>query len=214
MMAMMAVVFAVAGCKDNDPPPTASLSLPAGAEGPMTQAAPPVAADEAQPDNSDLEALPKANNLKLASGPDGMIWAVYPTGVMTQDTKVGLGTSPDLGHTVVIAYVGKFADTHKEFERVGKETPLKFRVGTKNQIRGLSLGLLGMKPAGKRRIYVPANLAYGPNGDAARGIGANQALIYEVEFLSLSGEAVVLPDLEEAEKMLEKMIGPVLPAVK
>jgi len=217
-MAVMALVFAVAGCKENDSPGS-SLSLPPGAaEARMDEAALAIAAaaaaKEAPADNSDLEALPRIHDQKLAPGPDGMIWAVYPSGMMTQDVKVGLGMAPELGHTVVIAYVGKFADTNQEFERVTKESPLRFRLGTNKEIRGLSLGLLGMKPGGKRRVYVPSNLAYGPHGDAGRGIGPNKALVYDVEFMSVSGEVVVLPDPKEAEKMLESIIGPVLPEVK
>jgi FKBP-type peptidyl-prolyl cis-trans isomerase len=41
-----------------------------------------------------------------------------------------------------------------------------------------------MRVGGKRRIYVPSNLAYGAQPPA--GIPVNAALVFEVELLSLT----------------------------
>jgi len=209
-------LISLAGCKDNAPstvkPPPPGVGVPTADAAPATATASLASnsPSETQPDYSDLEVLPKSNKGDLGPGPDGMTWLIFPTGIMTQDTKIGLGRMPDLGQTAWIAYIAKYADTHKECDRITKENPTKFRVGSTKEIRGLSLGILGMKTGGKRRIYIPANLAYGQHGDPTHHIAPNQALIYDVELLSVTGDPIILP-AKNANNMFDNLLGPALP---
>ena len=55
-------------------------------------------------------------------------------------------------------------------------------------IRGWDQGIVGMKEGGKRKLVIPASLAY---GDQAVGgvIPANSTLIFEVELLKVQKAA-------------------------
>ena len=44
-----------------------------------------------------------------------------------------------------------------------------------------------MKPGAKWRVFIPSNLAYGPQG-AGGVIGPNATLIFDVELLSVVGK--------------------------
>jgi FKBP-type peptidyl-prolyl cis-trans isomerase FklB len=45
-----------------------------------------------------------------------------------------------------------------------------------------------MNEGSKWRLYIPANLAYGPNGAPGSPIGPNSTLIFDVELLKVIGK--------------------------
>ena len=49
------------------------------------------------------------------------------------------------------------------------------------------MGVLGMKPGGKRRITIPPDFGYGARG-AGRDIPPNSTLIFEIELISTGAE--------------------------
>lgn len=59
-----------------------------------------------------------------------------------------------------------------------------FRLGAGQVIPGWDEGVAGMQPGDKRRLTVPAYLAYGPRG-AGGVIPPNAVLIFEVELLAI-----------------------------
>ena len=61
--------------------------------------------------------------------------------------------------------------------------PISYTVGSNQLIPGFDMGARGMKVGGKRRLYVPASLAYGSSG---RGqIPPNAALVFEIELTNV-----------------------------
>ena len=57
-------------------------------------------------------------------------------------------------------------------------------IGTRRVIAGWDQGIIGMKVGGKRKLFVPAHLAYGERGVGTL-IKANSNLIFEVELLEV-----------------------------
>ena len=105
------------------------------------------------------------------------------SGLKYQDIKVGDGASPKLGQTVTAHYVGRL-ENGKEFNNsynLGK--PIDFTLG-KGLIEGWNEGLQTMKVGGKRRLWIPSNLAYGPAGKPPT-IPPNSNLEFEIELLGI-----------------------------
>lgn len=105
-----------------------------------------------------------------------------PSGLMYRVIKEGSGASPKVEDTVTVNYRGTLIDG-TEFDSSAKAgKPLTTRVGA--LIKGWTEALQLMKPGAKWELYIPSDLAYGPNGSGQR-IGPNSALVFEVELLSV-----------------------------
>jgi peptidylprolyl isomerase len=106
-----------------------------------------------------------------------------PSGLKIQDLKVGDGPSPKMGQTVKVHYIGwlengtEFNNSHK-----GAGKPVDFTLG--EVIQGWNEGLASMKVGGKRKLFIPSNLAYGPQGKPPT-IPPNSNLIFEIELLGV-----------------------------
>ena len=61
--------------------------------------------------------------------------------------------------------------------------PIVFVVGSGTLIPGFDQGVRGMKVGGKRRIYVPPNMAYGASGSGS--IPPNASIVFEVELTNV-----------------------------
>lgn len=105
------------------------------------------------------------------------------SGLKMQDLKVGDGPSPKMGQTVSVHYIGwlengtEFNNSHK-----GAGTPAQFTLG--EVIPGWNEGLSTMKVGGKRKLFIPSNLAYGARGRPP-AIPPNSNLIFEIELLGI-----------------------------
>ena len=69
---------------------------------------------------------------------------------------------------------------------VERGEPATFPVG--GVIRGWTEALQLMKVGDKWRLFLPSELAYGPDG-AGADIGPNSVLVFEVELLGIDGAA-------------------------
>lgn len=108
-----------------------------------------------------------------------------PTELVVQDLIEGDGTEVKAGDTVSAHYVGVAFSTGEEFDSSwngGK--PLDFRVGVGQVIQGWDQGLPGMKVGGRRRLEIPAALAYGDRG-AGSAIAPGESLIFVIDLLGV-----------------------------
>ena len=104
------------------------------------------------------------------------------SGLKYQDLKVGDGASPAPNQTVSVHYIGRL-ENGTEFNnsyKMGK--PVEFKLG--GVIPGWQEGLQTMKVGGKRRLWIPSKLAYGPAGRPP-AIPPNANLDFDLELLGI-----------------------------
>jgi peptidylprolyl isomerase len=81
-----------------------------------------------------------------------------------------------------VHYTGTLQDgTNFESSR-DRGQPYSFKIGTAAVIRGWDEGIMTMKVGGKRRLIIPANLAYGAAGNPPK-IPPNAPLTFEIDLL-------------------------------
>lgn len=105
-----------------------------------------------------------------------------PSGLKIQDLRVGKGKIAMAGQTVKVNYRGTLTSGKLFDQSYGRE-PFEFSLGAGQVIRGWDEGVAGMREGGKRRLIVPAQLGYGPNGTPDGTIPPNATLIFTVELL-------------------------------
>jgi peptidylprolyl isomerase len=105
-----------------------------------------------------------------------------PSGLKYQDLVEGTGASPKGGETVVVHYTGWLLSLKKFDSSVGGQ-PFSFRLGKGEVIKGWDEGVATMKVGGKRKLVIPADLAYGEKANGM--IPANATLVFEVELLEI-----------------------------
>ncbi len=104
------------------------------------------------------------------------------TGLQYEVLEEGTGISPETGDQVTVHYTGKLIDGTVFDSSVERGTPATF--GVTQVIPGWVEALQLMKEGAKWRLFIPSNLAYGPNG-AGGVIGPNSTLIFDVELIKV-----------------------------
>ncbi|MBI3485551.1 FKBP-type peptidyl-prolyl cis-trans isomerase [Candidatus Daviesbacteria bacterium] len=100
-----------------------------------------------------------------------------------EDLKSGDGVEVGSGDYITIHYLGKLENGKKFDSSYDRNKPFKTRIGVGEVIAGWDMGVIGMKVGGKRKLTVPASLAYG--NQVIGSIPANSTLIFELELLSI-----------------------------
>jgi FKBP-type peptidyl-prolyl cis-trans isomerase FkpA len=110
------------------------------------------------------------------------------------DQVVGSGTLATDGRLLTLNYTGYLYDIIApdnkgvQFDTTLGEgkIPFSFVLGASptQVIKGLDQGMHGMRVGGKRRIIIPADLAYGATGSGDR-IPPNAVLMFDVELLGV-----------------------------
>src|ERR1017187_7776256 len=127
-------------------------------------------AEKGQAAQKEGEAFLAANKAK-----EGVV--TLPSGLQYKILKAGTGEKPTLEDSVVCNYKGTLING-TEFDASEKHGgPATFPV--KGVIAGWTEALQLMPAGSKWQLFVPSNLAYGPNGPG--DIGPNATLILEVE---------------------------------
>jgi peptidylprolyl isomerase len=100
------------------------------------------------------------------------------------DLDLGTGREPVRGALLRTHYTGWLSDGTKFDSSHDRGRPFEFVFGTGRVIKGWDQGLIGMKVGGKRRLFVPAHLAYGER-QVGELIAPNSDLLFEIELLEV-----------------------------
>jgi len=114
-----------------------------------------------------------------------------PSGLQYRIMKAGTGRKPGATDTVTTHYTGKLLSGDVFDSSVARGEPTSFPVN--RVIAGWTEALQLMPVGSKWELFIPANLAYGPQGQPG-AIPPNAMLIFEVELLDIKGAA--LPKLQ------------------
>ncbi|XP_073151129.1 peptidyl-prolyl cis-trans isomerase FKBP16-4, chloroplastic isoform X1 [Henckelia pumila] len=113
-----------------------------------------------------------------------------PNGLKYYDLKIGGGLKAVKGSRVAVHYVAKWKGitfmTSRQGLGVGGGTPYGFDVGQSERgavLKGLDLGVEGMRVGGQRLLIVPPELAYGSKG--VQEIPPNATIELDVELLAI-----------------------------
>lgn len=105
---------------------------------------------------------------------------VTESGLQYEVLESGKGDSPKASDNVEVHYTSKLIDGTVFDSSVERGVPASF--GVTQVIPGWVEALQLMHEGDKWRLYIPSDLAYGPNG-AGGVIGPNMTLIFDVELL-------------------------------
>ena len=145
------------------------------------------------------------------------LWAQMPavTGEPVEQVKMryvdfwpGTGAAAEPGQEYTVHYTGWLRDGTKFDSSVDRKEPFKFVQGRRLVIAGWEAGFEGLRVGGKRRLFVPYQMAYGEKGRSA--IPPKAELIFDVELLAVRNVPDVLPaaDLLAPLKEIEqKLLG-------
>lgn len=100
------------------------------------------------------------------------------------DLQLGDGKECVKGALITTQYTGTLEDGTVFDSSYERGKPFQCVIGTGRVIKGWDLGLMGMKVGGKRKLFVPAHLAYGERQIGAH-ITPNSNLIFEIELLEV-----------------------------
>jgi FKBP-type peptidyl-prolyl cis-trans isomerase FklB len=132
--------------------------------------------EAADKNKAEGEAFLAANKSK-----EGVV--TLPSGLQYKILTAGIGPKPTASDQVKCNYHGTLIDG-TEFDSSAKHGgPATFGVG--QVIKGWTEALQLMPIGSKWQLFIPSTLAYGERGAPGGTIGPNEALIFEVELISI-----------------------------
>ena len=128
---------------------------------------------------------------RMAVQPVDDAWSSTGSGLQYLDLSVGGGDQAERGNVVKVLYTGWIEETGVKFdssEGALGSGPISFPVGKGRVIKGWDEGMLAapaMRAGGRRRLSIPAGLAYGESG--FNDIPPNARLQFECEIVAVEG---------------------------
>ncbi len=174
-------LLALTACAGEAPAPPAPEPLPAA---PAPPAAPPSARQIPA-----FVAVAEGELTKTTSG------------LQFKDWTVGTGETPSAGAMVQVEYSGWLTDGKLFDSSYKRADAFRFPLGKGKVIPGWDEGVASMKVGGKRRLVIPAELAYGSR--ERPNIPANSTLVFDVELLGIAPPRVA-PEKPQTVAKLEK----------
>jgi peptidylprolyl isomerase len=145
--------FALAACGDDDKKDETAADT--GTTAATTETAPSAPAPTEGGDPKDLGSKPKVEIPKGKA----------PTKLVARDIVEGKGEAAKAGDTVTVQYVGVLYEGGAQFDASwDRGQPFQFQLGAGRVIPGWDEGVEGMKVGGRRKLIIPSDKAYGPQG--------------------------------------------------
>jgi peptidylprolyl isomerase len=107
------------------------------------------------------------------------------SGLEYVEIEEGTGPRPKTGQSVSVHYTGWLKSGQKFDSSHDRGQPFVFPIGRGRVIKGWDEGVASMKVGGKRKLLIPAHLAYGESG-AGGVIPPGATLIFEVELVGIT----------------------------
>jgi peptidylprolyl isomerase len=108
-----------------------------------------------------------------------------PRRLVIDDVVKGKGPAAKKGDTVVVNYVGMNFSNGQEFDASwDRGQPFPVTIGRTQVIEGWTRGLVGIRKGGRRKLTIPPELGYGPNGYPP-SIPPNETLVFVVDAVSV-----------------------------
>ncbi|MCT9004507.1 FKBP-type peptidyl-prolyl cis-trans isomerase [Streptomyces sp. NPDC054766] len=108
-----------------------------------------------------------------------------PADLEIKDIWEGEGPEAKSGQNVTVHYVGVSFSTGEEFDASwNRGEPFRFPLGGGRVIKGWDKGVQGMKVGGRRRLTIPAHLAYGDQSPTP-AIKPGETLIFVVDLIAV-----------------------------
>ncbi|GMH89094.1 hypothetical protein TL16_g11354, partial [Triparma laevis f. inornata] len=90
---------------------------------------------------------------------------------------------PKPGRQLSITYIGALEDGTVFDKNKSKKNPLKFRLGLGEVIKGLEVGVKGMRVGGEREIVIPSEMGYGKKN--VGNIPSESTLVFTVQLVGV-----------------------------
>jgi FKBP-type peptidyl-prolyl cis-trans isomerase len=186
-MTLVALALLAPGCGDDNSNTTTQAAQPATTAPTTPEETPP--APETQPTK-----YPKTEKVQPPPGeanPNKKPKVTVPPGpppkkLVVQDLIIGKGKRAKNGPAVAVQYVGVLYKNGKEFDSswtgARKHNPFGFALGMGQVIAGWDQGVPGMRVGGRRKLIIPASLAYGKQGLPPK-IPPNSALVFDIDLV-------------------------------
>lgn len=119
------------------------------------------------------------------AAPEAPVATEDVTELEIEDLAEGDGAEAKQGDTVTVHYTGWLTDGTKFDSSMDSGQPFQFTIGEGRVIPGWEEGVPGMKEGGKRKLVIPAAMAYGEPGYPPV-IPPNATLVFEVELIAVN----------------------------
>ena len=172
LAALTAAALALGACGDDDEDSNESAST--GTQ--SSETAPPETQEEAAP--AEDQAISKDRSKKpVIPKPSGDA----PSALEKEDIVTGKGKTAKAGDNVTVQYAGVNFSNGAEFDASwNRGEPFTFTLGSGQVIPGWDEGVAGMKEGGRRKLVIPPDKAYGPQGSPP-AIGPNETLVFVID---------------------------------
>lgn len=110
------------------------------------------------------------------------------------DITQGSGALAAAGKRYTVHYTGWLKDGTKFDSSLDRKEPFQFVQGRRQVISGWDMGFEGMKVGGKRRLFIPYQMAYGETGTGP--IPPKAELIFDMELLDVADVPALVPGVD------------------